>query len=271
MTVKKTPGDKYDNQDEVEFDSEKEIFRGKQNGFRRNSPQVNSTPVIICKECDFSLKDKRSLDEHMKRHMEFQMKCRKCGEPFKTDNDLQNHITNHHRVAAQLNCMSCDFQTNQKDILKSHNNFKHTEAKNREAVDCDKCPMQFMTLWSLRNHNRDVHGPQEECYFFQQGRCKFNQSCWKLHRPSQNNEPFKCFSCKENFKTTNELMRHRKREHIELCKPCSPREGNCRFESNPDRCWFLHKDFQEGGEKEAPPLVIQSSQSNQLNESRGPN
>ena len=187
VTVIKTPGDNYDQQDEVEFDSETVILRGKQNGFRRNSPQANSTPMFTCSECDYTLQNKRSLDKHMKRHTEFQIKCRKCSEPFKNDNDLQNHIKNNHKILNQLNCMSCDFQTNQKELLKSHVNFKHTKEKDREVVNCDKCPMEFMTLWTLRNHNRDVHGPKEECIFFKQNRCKFNKSCWKLHVPSQKN------------------------------------------------------------------------------------
>ena len=143
----------------------------------------------------------------------------------------------------------------------------HTEEKNRQVVSCDKCAMQFMTLWNLKNHNRDVHGPQEECYFFKQSRCKFNKSCWKLHTPSKNNNSFTCFTCKETFKTINDLMTHRKREHKELYKPCSPREGNCCFESNPDRCWFMHEDFQQRGDKEAPPIIIQSSKSSQVNQS----
>ena len=43
FTVKKTPGDMYDRQDEEEFDSEKEVLHGKHKGFRRNGPQVQPT------------------------------------------------------------------------------------------------------------------------------------------------------------------------------------------------------------------------------------
>ena len=133
--------------------------------------------------------------------------------------------------------------------------------------------MKFMSLWSLRNHKRDIHGPQEDCFFFSQKRCKFGSSCWKIHGPNVNKDLFTCFACKSSFKTINDLMKHRKREHIELCKPCSPKEGNCCFENEPERCWFIHQDFHQLGKKEAPPIrspltqLNQSSQSNQTNQS----
>ena len=66
-------------------------------------------------------------------------------------------------------------------------------------------------------------------------------------------------------------MRHRKREHKELCKPCSPREGKCCFENNPESCWFTHEDFQQPEDKEAPPIGIQSSKAKQMNQSKGQN
>ena len=61
------------------------------------------------------------------------------------------------------------------------------------------------------------------------------------------------------FKNMNELMKHRKRKHIELCKPCLPKGDKCRFEENPDQCWFIHKDFQLVRKKSAPPSSCQPS------------
>ena len=195
----------------------------------------------------------------MKRHTEFQIKCRKCGEIYKCDKDLNDPISEKHKNSNQLNCMSCDFQTNQHNLLKSHINFKHTEKQNREVFDCYMCEMQFMSIWILGNHKRDIHGPQEDCFFFSQNRCKFGKSCWKKHIHNKNEDLFICFSCKLKFKTINELMEHRKKDHLEICKLCLPKEGSCRFENNPDRCWFVHQDFQKGGEKQAPPLGSQSN------------
>ena len=54
-------------------------------------------------------------------------------------------------------------------------------------------------------------------------------------------------------------MKHRKRKHIELCKPCLPKGDKCRFEENPDQCWFIHKDFQSVRKKLALPSSCQPS------------
>ena len=40
--MKKTPGDSYDLEDEEELDSEREILKGKQNGYRRSGLQVQA-------------------------------------------------------------------------------------------------------------------------------------------------------------------------------------------------------------------------------------
>ena len=46
VTAKKTQGDVNDKEDNDDLDSEKEIVWGKNNGFRRNSPQSNSSQVF---------------------------------------------------------------------------------------------------------------------------------------------------------------------------------------------------------------------------------
>ena len=32
----------------------------------------------------------------------------------------------------------------------------------------------------------------------------------------------------------NTLMHHRKKEHEDLCRPCEPKNGNCRYEDKPE-------------------------------------
>ena len=124
------------------------------------------------------------------------------------------------------------------------------------------CQLQFTTIWNLRNIKRDDYEKTEDCIFYRANKCKFGIDCWKLHTSSPNSEPFTCFSCKKGFNTMNSLMSHRKKEHIELCKPCMPKNEKCRFENMPDKCWFLHQDFQQGGRKHNPPLNV-----NQANKS----
>ena len=149
--------------------------------------------------------------------------------------------------------MQCSFQANSKDNLKNHLNFKHTKDTNKEVFDCDKCKRQFRSTWHLRNHIRDDHGKEEECIFYKDNRCRFGTTCWKVHSENSGVKTFTCYSCKETFKNMNELMSHRKKEHIELCKPCDPKQGTCRFENQPERCWFTHMDFLQATNRQVPP------------------
>ena len=149
--------------------------------------------------------------------------------------------------------MDCSFQSTSKDQLKSHINFKHTKDSNIKVYKCEVCKRQFRSVWHLNNHIRDEHGKEKECSFYKENRCKFGNSCWKEHKENRGTIIFTCYSCKETFKSINDLMSHRKKKHIDLVKPCEPKNGNCRFEDQPEKCWFIHKDFLQATKKQAPP------------------
>ena len=85
---------------------------------------------------------------------------------FKNNNDLEFHITYEHTEVTQWNCMSCSYQSNNKDSLKNYMNFKHTKESEKYVYNCEACARQFRTTWHLRNHTRDEHGRDEECFFF---------------------------------------------------------------------------------------------------------
>ena len=246
-------GDSYDEKDETELDSEKELIKGKHSGFRRDGPQVQSVQLYQCQICQFKLKDQTTLDMHLKRHNDIRNRCKECGETFKTESDLEFHTTYEHRNNSQYNCMSCSFQASSKDQLKTHMNFKHTKEADKEVHDCETCKRKFRSNWHLKNHIRDEHGKDQECTFYKQSQCKFGNTCWKTHNENRGAITFTCYSCKEIFKNMNELMSHRKKKHIDLCKPCEPKTGSCRFEDQPERCWFIHQDFSQALNKQVPP------------------
>ena len=253
--IKKTQGDEtYDKGDEVELDSERVLLQGKQNGFRRGGPQVKSAQVFKCTKCPYSLKDKASLDEHIKNHEKLKFYCTKCGEKYDLESDLEFHTIYDHKPLYEWNCMQCSFQTNDKESLKKHFNLKHTERQ--DTLVCEKCSLELKSPWQLKNHIRDEHGKSEECFYFKDNRCRFGDRCWKKQSMRSNEKQsssFVCYSCKENFSSLNNLMTHKKKEHLELCKPCSPKDGTCQFEDAPEKCWYIHKDFQEHRRKKGPP------------------
>ena len=79
--MKKTPGDSYDLDDKEEFDSEREILKGKQNGYRRSGPQVQASQIFKYTQCQYQLKDKKSLEKHKKGIKNFKL-CVKNVEKF---------------------------------------------------------------------------------------------------------------------------------------------------------------------------------------------
>ena len=189
----------------------------------------------------------------MKQHDNMNYQCQKCGDKFQKEKDLVFHKNYEHRERSQWNCLECSFQADNKDTLKNHLNFKHTLENDKEVFNCKICERQFRSLWHLNNHTRDEHKKDEECVYFKQSRCKFGNVCWKAHTNITGNILFTCFSCKDVFKSMNELMGHRKLKHIEMCKPCEPKNGTCRFKENPDKCWFAHEDFSQDRNKQVPP------------------
>ena len=94
---------------------------------------------------------------------------------FKNNNDLEFHITYEHTELTQWNCMSCSYQSNNKDSLKNHMHFKHTLESKKAIFECEVYAQQFRSSWHLRNHTRDNHGKDEECVYFKQNKCKFGR------------------------------------------------------------------------------------------------
>ena len=130
---RRTTGDNYDKEDEIELDSERDLIRGKQQGFRRVGPQVQSEKSLNCTKCGFQFKTRDSLERHIKQHEDLRIRCNKCGDTFKNNTDLEFHTTYEHRESVQWNCNECSYQSNNKDSLKNHMNFKHTIEINKEV------------------------------------------------------------------------------------------------------------------------------------------
>ena len=67
-STKRNTGDNYDHEDEIELDSERELLKGKQNGFKRVGPQSQSEQFFNCHVCSFQFKNRDFLDKHIRQH-----------------------------------------------------------------------------------------------------------------------------------------------------------------------------------------------------------
>ena len=66
--------------------------------------------------------------------------------------------------------------------------------------------------------------------------------CWDKHEKQTDNTPktgekSECHTCKQTFKTKNEMMLHRKKQHTDRVKPCREQD-NCTRKT----CWYTHNN-----------------------------
>ena len=169
--------------------------------------------------------------------------CYLCKKEFNKKSEFRNHVLVNHQ--SDYNCQECDFQAGaSKIILSKHMNLRHRQESEQtnDTLKCDECNMHFSSKWSCNNHKRDKHEMKKDCIFFNQGSCRFPETCWNRHikensakEPAGIEKPIECFVCKKIFKTKYEMMLHRKSNHPEKVRDCN-NPDNCVFTN----CWYIH-------------------------------
>ena len=143
------------------------------------------------------------------------------------------------KFEGEYNCDDCDFQTNTETALNKHKNLKHLpdKASVTGTIKCFNCDEQFDEHWNLMKHRKLKHITlTRPCKNFLEGKCRFtSEVCWWRHaKPSTEtnpNHPVICRVCEKSFANRSEMMKHRKGEHSQLCRPCQGfLKGSCRLE-----------------------------------------
>ena len=74
---------------------------------------------------------------------------------------------------------------------------------------------------------------------------------------SKEKSDIECYVCKQNFRTRNGMMKHRKQYHEEVVPDCREYlKGTCEFVGQDKVCLFKHseiQDFQKVPDNLAPP------------------
>ena len=204
--------------------------------------------VLLCAMCEYPFKTLPNLRSHQEKHKKRELEgdisqdCGICGSEFLSNNEFRNHIKI--KYTLQFKCQICDFQGSSQIILTKHTNLKHRtlDAQENGTLKCSHCNEQFSSKWNLNNHMRDNHTKTEVCIWFKNGKCQFPESdCWNIHEASESkethvNEDIKCHTCKRGFKTKNDMMMHRLKDHRDKVKNCRDID-NCRRQS----CWYKHE------------------------------
>ena len=203
---------------------------------------------------------------HLQKHkektvsVEINQICTLCKIETNSLSEFRDHIQLKH--ISEFNCKECDFQGSTQTILSKHMNLKHRKENEvtKDTHRCTSCNEEFSAKWNLNNHIRDKHERTDECKFFTKGRCQFPQEeCWNKHitiisatpTTTENKTTIECFTCKNTFKSKNEMMIHRIEIHPEKCRPCKDQFG-CGFK----KCWYLHSTKQNEAIIENPSKNI---------------
>ena len=270
--VKKSPGkekiiEREYNCMECCFQGTEESELNRHVNLKHVSPS-NSNNQPDCTICGERFTMRRNLDKHMKdSHIGVvSTKCKRCGETFTSNNDLNDHIQSKHveQEIRKLGIRDEEFMTGS-GVMKQVNS-KHTEG---QYINCRICSQQFTTKRSLMEHRKIMHIESvAHCRNNLQGNCPYtDEKCFWNHN-KETKENVKCFICAKSFENKNEMMKHRKREHFDIVKPCFQYSQNtCRFKDI--LCWFKHEeenknsdnmnvDFREVSEDLDPPIAHQA-------------
>ena len=100
----------------------------------------------------------------------------------------------------------------------------------------------------MMKHRKQKH--PKNCRNFPKGTCHYNEGCYWVHpnamevtesltteSTSQNEKPFKCHTCSEQFVSKNQMMKHKKAIHTHNL-PCRD-FPNCRRSA--EDCWYKHE------------------------------
>ena len=118
-------------------------------------------------------------------------------------------------------------------------------------LKCDKCQEKFEERGELIRHIKNRHSLQwncDQCSFQANTRAVLMNHCKQTqgHLPSNQKQRvgqtgvLECYTCKGEFRSYHNLMKHRKEEHPSHKKCRYYLKGECAFSS--EECWYLHED-----------------------------
>ena len=206
--------------------------------------------VKRCVASDNNLKDLIEINENLIKKIEDMEK--KLSELHQTSKSKFTNDTIFTQTYPQndvdFNCGVCIFQTSMEECLFHHMEIEHDVSINRkpEYEKCSVCLQIFSDKSEMMYHLKLMHEEMVlPCKYFIQGTCMFSDdTCWNSHKENQARNitqlsEFKCKYCESIFKSKNDLMKHRKKEHLSKTALCRYNSKNeCK---HGDLCWFNHE------------------------------
>lgn len=143
-----------------------------------------------CPQCNFSTKQKRSLERHLRAHGEGKKShvCQVCRSSFNSKKLLETHIFKHHPQCQEFPCDLCEKQFISPVVRDKHVKKDHGPPK--KTYSCTDCHKECRTPKELKTH-MDVHTKTKNV------------------RP----EVFECETCGYKTKVKSNLIRHMEKWH----------------------------------------------------------
>ena len=190
--------------------------------------QQNYRQPIKCTTCGKMINGRDRLKTHMISHlraeganetdskMRLYHYCDKCGERFRTNHYLIQHIRSVHDKI-DYTCSECPMRFKLKDQLYRHKRLAHsTDDKSK----CKYCGRRFPDATLTRKHELSHEDPQFQCRFCSK-LLKTQRSLLAHERAHTGEKPFACNMCSAQFASKNSLNQHQQGVH----KVIGPRGG----------------------------------------------
>lgn len=165
----------------------------------------HSESSVFCKFCDIEAENMEALAEHQQIHQPpLRYHCLFCGNKYKNRGQLNVHLPKH-LDAKPFVCEICKVGFKWKHSLRMH---MKTHNATKDLL-CDVCGFRTSYRSQLKAHKRIHTGETFKCEY---PNCKFQcikRQSLKYHRLTHTNEkPFQCEICGQSFSLVKNLKRH---------------------------------------------------------------
>lgn len=163
---------------------------------------------LICQYCDIIFEGKGKKRQHEQKHIDdlYGQLCEFCGEKFKHQGTLDQHVKKRHTVLEKtIQCPKCPKKFSMKQKLSFHVKSVHTTLR---AYLCEDCGADFKNPASLRHHRIRKHqlvGNKRECPV-----CRKVVPFYGLSKHMHTHKAYsiQCPHCDKMFKNTSTLKQH---------------------------------------------------------------
>ena len=179
---------------------------------------------LQCDKCPLLFRDKRALERHGWRHGDSKFSCPDCGEIFKHQDTLKNHIrVAHENLESLLSCTICKKDFTSKVNLRKHKrnlhekNLHEKENKEKEKWPCEQCGKIKESKQLLQDHikRHNQHFPCQMCgKVYKCSRSLIDHEA-AVHKLQENDTEggFPCDYCGKKKATKSLLKTHLKRHN----------------------------------------------------------